>query len=312
MGKDDRIHQLLEELLSSDRSPEQICADDPDLLLEVRRRWKQCQQLESDLGVIFPSSAESKASSTRQRLLSRPVTELPEIDGYRVDSLLGRGGMGVVYKAFHLRLHRIVAIKMLLAGVYASRGEAARFLREARAIAGLRHPHVVQVYDVGECSGQLFYTMEWIEGGSLADRLKGVPQPSKWVADTVILLAEAVETAHRAGIIHRDLKPANVLLNHDGSPKVSDFGLARTLNVDDMLSRTGGRIGTPSYMAPEQVNGTADSVGPAADVYGLGAILYEMLTGRPPFRGESQAETERQLLATDPAAPIAIECPRAA
>ena len=303
MGKDDRVHELLEELFSANRSPEEVCANDPELLDEVKRRWEECQQLQNDLGTLFPSADETKSSRSSGRRLAEPIDKLPEIDNYRIDGLLGRGGMGLVYKAFHLRLHRAVAIKMLLSGVYASRGEAARFLREARAIARLRHPHVVQVYDVGECGGQLFYAMEWVEGGSLADRLKGIPQPSKWAAEMTVLLADAVEAAHRAEIIHRDLKPANVLLTKDGSPKVSDFGLARRLDGDDMLTAAGGRIGTPSYMAPEQVSGSENSIGPAADVYGLGAILYEMLTGRPPFRGESIAETERQLLDTDPAVP---------
>ncbi len=217
--------------------------------------------------------------------------------------MLGVGGMGVVFRARHLGLNRVVALKMALAGGYARPGERACLQREARAVAALRHPNVVQVYDVGDSGGRPYFTMEYVEGGSLAQKLAGTPLPAGEAGGLVAALATAVEAAHRAGVVHRDLKPANVLLTSDGVPKVSDFGLARRLAGEAGLSRTGIAVGTPSYMAPEQAQGKADAAGPAADVYALGAILYEVLTGRPPFRAETAAETIRQVLDQDPVPP---------
>ena len=303
MYEDARVVELLEEALESDSTPEQVCSDDPELLPEVRRRWEECRRMEVALEALFPSSVPK---SNGDGGLTRPWAELPDVPGHEVQAVLGRGGVGVVYKAKHIRLGRPVAIKMLLSGAYASRTELARFLQEARAVAALRHPHVVQVYDVGECDGLPFYTMEFLEGGSLAERLGGHPQPARRAAAMLVTLADAVHAAHQSGVIHRDLKPGNVLLTADGSPKVSDFGLARPIEAaseDDALTIGGGRIGTPSYMAPEQASGRHGAVGPATDVYALGAILYEMLTGRPPFRGESAADTERQLLSEEPVRP---------
>jgi tetratricopeptide (TPR) repeat protein/tRNA A-37 threonylcarbamoyl transferase component Bud32 len=211
--------------------------------------------------------------------------------------------MGVVYKARQVRLNRPVALKMLLAGAYAAAQERARFQREAEAVAGLRHPNIVQVYDVGDHEGWPYFTMEFVEGGSLARALAGAPQPARQAAALLATLAEAVQVAHRGGIVHRDLKPANILLTADGTPKVADFGLARHFDGKPGLTLSDIRMGTPSYMAPEQMIGKAGTIGPAADIYALGAILYEMLTGRPPFRGETASETERQVIAEEPVPP---------
>ena len=172
---------------------------------------------------------------------------------------------------------------MLIAGAYAGPHERARFQREAEAVAGLRHANIVQVYDVGDHEGWPYFTMELLEGGSLAQALAGTPQPARQAAALLATLAEAVQVAHQAGIVHRDLKPANILLTADGTPKVADFGLARHFDGEPALTLSGARIGTPSYMAPEQVIGKAGTIGPAADIYALGALLYEMLTGRPPW-----------------------------
>jgi serine/threonine-protein kinase len=245
-----------------------------------------------------------------------------------VQGVLGRGGMGVVYKAWHRRLNRAVALKMLLAGPYARPEELERFLREAEAVAGLRHANVVQVYDVGDLDGRPYFTMEYVEGGSLARKLAGTPQPADQAASLVATLAEAIQVAHQSGIVHRDLKPANILLqrkseirnskseteqNHPGSdfgfrisdfePKVTDFGLARRLEGGGGLTLSGVPVGTPSYMAPEQGRGNGAAIGPATDVYALGAILYELLTGRPPFRAATAAATLQQVLAEDPVPP---------
>jgi serine/threonine-protein kinase len=192
---------------------------------------------------------------------------------------------------------------MALAGSYAGPHERERFRREAEAVAALRHPNVVQVYDVGEAAGRPYFTMEFLEGGSLAHQLTGTPQPARQAAQLVATLAGAVQAAHQSGVVHRDLKPGNVLLTADGAPRISDFGLARRLDTAGGLSWTGTPLGTPSYMAPEQALGQAHAVGPAADVYALGAILYELLTGRPPFRAATAAETLRQVVAQDPVPP---------
>ena len=228
---------------------------------------------------------------------------MPRIPGYDVEALLGRGGMGIVYKARHRSLNRPVALKMLIAGAYAGPPERARFQREAEAVASLRHANIVAVHDLGDHEGCPYFTMELLEGGSLAQALAGSPQPARQATAILITLAEAVHVAHRAGIVHRDLKPANILLTAEGTPKVADFGLARHFEGETALTLSGTRMGTPSYMAPEQVSEKAATIGPAADIYALGALLYEMLTGRPPFRGETAAETERQVIHEEPVSP---------
>ena len=173
-------------------------------------------------------------------------------------------------------------------------------------MASLRHPNVVQVYDVGDHEGWPYFTMELLEGGTLAQALSGTPHPSRHAAELLTTLAEAMQAAHQGGIVHRDLKPANILLAADSTPKIADFGVARHFDQEAALTLSGARIGTPSYMAPEQVIGKAGTIGPAADIYALGALLYEMLTGRPPFRAETARETERQVIGDEPVPPAQL------
>ena len=211
--------------------------------------------------------------------------------------------MGVVYKANHQGLKRLVALKMIRSGGQARADLVARFRTEAEAVARIRHPNILQIYDIGEANGLPFVALELLEGGSLGDRLAGAPQPARQAAELVMMLARAVHVAHEAGIVHRDLKPSNVLYAFDGIPKITDFGLAKRIDSDDGHTESGQVMGSPSYMAPEQAKGHSRNVGPAADVYALGAILYEMLTGRPPFKGETPIETIRQVIDDDPVAP---------
>jgi tetratricopeptide (TPR) repeat protein len=229
---------------------------------------------------------------------------LPRIPGYEILAEVGRGGMGIVYKAHHLALNRVVALKMLRTGSNASTEEVMRFLNEAEAVARLHHPNIVQVHDVSRHERQPYFTMEFVEGGSLARDLAGIPQPARQAAALVEALARAVAVAHQHGVIHRDLKPSNVLLS--GSPlvpKISDFGLAKRVEVGSGLTESGTTMGTPSYMAPEQAGGKTRLIGAASDIYGLGAILYECLTGRPPFRAETSVQTVMQVIAEEPLPP---------
>jgi serine/threonine-protein kinase len=291
---------LLEEMLDSGKTPEEMCRDCPELLPEVQRRWQKFRLIDAQVGGLFPEPGPPAETC--------PITPglpagSPQVPGYEVEAVLGQGGMGVVYRARQSALGRPVAIKMLLAGPFASSQELGRFRRETAALACLRHPNIVQVYDAGDAEGRPYFAMELVEGGSLAQKLARTPQPVRAAAALVSTLAGAVEVAHKSGIVHRDLKPANILLTADGTPKVSDFGLARRLGGEDGLTRTGAALGTPSYMAPEQASGQAGAIGPAVDVYALGAILYELLTGRPPFRAETAAETLRQVIDQAPVPP---------
>jgi serine/threonine-protein kinase len=297
-----RVEQLLEEILISGRTPEDVAADAPELLEELRERWEHLRRIEAQLQTLFPPSDQVPTVQPAEPGGAQPLANIP---GYDITEVLGRGGMGIVYRGIHRKLERAVAIKMLLADRYATPRESVSLSREAQAIAALRHPNIVQVHDVGEVDGCPYFTMEYVDGGTLAQKLAGAPMPAAAAAEMIVTLARAVDAAHRKGIVHRDLKPANVLLTADGMAKVSDFGLALRVEGNSPLSLTqsGARIGTPSYMAPEQALGKRDSMGPSADIYSLGAILYEMLTGRPPFKADSPAETERQLLAQDPVAP---------
>jgi len=222
------------------------------------------------------------------------------ITGYEILGILGRGGMGVVYKARQLGLNRIVALKMILAGNQATAEDIARFQIEAQAVAQLQHPNIVAIYEIGQQDGYPFFSLEYCEGGSLQQRLDGTPMPPREAAALVESLARGMDYAHKRQIIHRDLKPANILFAADGTPKITDFGLAKRLNEDQGQTATEAILGTPTYMAPEQAQGKTRQVGPAADIYALGAILYDALSGRPPFRGTTALDTLQMVQTAEP------------
>jgi serine/threonine protein kinase len=233
--------------------------------------------------------------------------ELPVVPGYELLGELGRGGMGVVYRARQVSLKRLVALKLIRDGALAGPQQRARFRIEAEAAARMRHANIVAIYEVGEEQGRPFFAMELVEGPSLEKHLAGQPQPAPQAAELVRTLALAVAHAHAQNVVHRDLKPSNILLSADGVPKVTDFGLAKRLDSQSTgWTQEGAILGTASYMAPEQAAGRPREIGPATDVYALGAILYELLTGRPPFRADSLQQTIDQVLHDEPAPPARL------
>jgi len=234
-----------------------------------------------------------------------PLFPIPsrQIGGYQIIGELARGGVGIVFRARQAGLQREVALKLLIAGQLADTRTRLRFQQEAEAAAKLRHPHIVTVHEVGEHEGQPFIAMELVDGGTLADLVREQPLPALRAAELVLKLALAVEHAHQAGILHRDLKPSNILLDAFAQPRITDFGLARVLASDTRVTLTGQTLGSPSYMAPEQATGDANAIGPAADLYALGAILYQLATTRPPFQGDSAHAVLRRVENEDPVPP---------
>lgn len=224
---------------------------------------------------------------------------IEHIGDYELQELLGRGGMGLVYKARQISLNRIVALKMILSGKMASRDELERFYSEARAVARLRHPNIVAVHDFREDDGHHYFSMEYVQGCTLDEVAQRETLSEKQIARYINLIAEAVEYAHQNGVLHRDLKPANVLVDLDDQPHVTDFGLAKHLEEDSGLTSQGTILGTPSYMSPEQAAGLNSETGTTSDVYSLGAILYFLLTGKPPFRGKNAVETVSLVINTE-------------
>ncbi len=255
-------------------------------------------------GSPAPADAPTEAPPGRGPHPRPDLGPVPVVPGYERLELLGRGGMGVVYRAWQVRPGRLVALKMISPLAFSDPEElVARFLTEAEAVGRLKHPHIVPIYEMGDCDGRLYYSMEYVEGGSLEQKLTGPPWPLRAAAELLVPLAGAVHAVHEQGIIHRDLKPANVLLTRDGSPKVTDFGLAKLLSGAKVQTQSDAMLGTPSFMAPEQACGRSREATAATDVYALGAILYTLLTGRPPFLGETGMEVLTQIVADDPVPP---------
>jgi serine/threonine protein kinase len=250
---------------------------------------------------VDPSPSDTEPDVGRET--SKGPSAIPSYDMLEE---IGSGGMGVVYKARQRGLNRLVALKMIRGRDRVRPDQLARIRIEAEAVARLRHPNIVHIYEIGEVDGLPFLSLELLEGGTLEDRLAGDPQPSTSAAELMVTLARAIQVAHDARIIHRDLKPSNILFDSDGIPKITDFGLAKRLESDRRQTESGQIMGTPCYMAPEQAMGHTRDVGPAADIYSLGAILYEMLTGRPPFKGETPMETVRQVVHDDVVPPTRL------
>jgi serine/threonine-protein kinase len=310
-------------------TPEELCREHPHLLAEVREAIRELEagkrlfdlpdaidtpRALSDPEVEVGPQAPPLPAARRGGSPGGPTS--PVVPGYEVLEELGRGAMGVVYKARQVKANRLVALKMVLAGALAGDSDRARFRTDAEAVARMQHPHIVQIFEVGEHQGVLFFSMELCTGGTLKRRLAGGSRPHPEAAPLVETLARAIHYVHERGVIHRDLKPGNVLLAGGPDtpvgrcvPKVADFGLAKRLDVPGE-TQSGAVMGTPCYMAPEQAQGTA--VGPAADIYSLGAILYELLTGRPPFKAASVLDTLEQVRSQEPVPPRQLrrEVPR--
>lgn len=278
------------------------------LEVEVHRRSKVGESVtREELWERFPQDGplvdQVFSQSTESTSLSQIPAVLPNLKGYELLGVLGKGGMGVVYKARDEKLKRLVAIKMIRAGAHAGADELARFRKEGEAIAKLEHPNIVQVYELEEHDGQPFIAMEFVTGGSLNQKINGTPLPPRDAGLLVGILAQAIQAAHDRGVIHRDLKPANVLLTSKGIPKITDFGLAKILEDKSSPTQSGDVFGTPGYSSPEQAGGRSAEIGPATDIYSLGAIFYELLTGRAPFNAATPLETLRLVIDTELVAP---------
>ena len=243
-----------------------------------------------------------------------PEHQFPRQFGeYELLEEIARGGMGIVYRARQISLNRLVAVKLLLSGPLASSTDLQRFRAEAEAAANLQHPNIVAIHQVGEHAGQQFFSMDYIEGPCLSELVREHPLPAPRAAAYVKVLAEAIQYAHQRGVLHRDLKPSNVLIDHAGQPRIIDFGLAKRLNSDpqlstlnDQLTLTGQLLGSPNFIPPEQAAGKRDAIGRHSDIYSLGAILYHLLTSRPPFVAATAHETVHQVLNTEPASPRSL------
>jgi WD40 repeat protein len=317
-----RLDEVLAEYMQAVESGhgpgrDELLARHPDLAPELRAFFTDQDGFDHLVGPVRATS--SSAPGRPPMLLPTLVpggrdagaqAQAPPFGDYRLLEVIGRGGMGVVYKALQVSLNRVVALKMIAAGQLASAAEVGRFRKEAEAAAGLDHPHIVPIYEVGEHDGWHYYTMKLVEGGSLDRHLSHFREGTR-AARLLAAVARAVHYAHQHGTLHRDLKPANVLLDSEGQPHVTDFGLAKRVNGGAGLTRSGAIVGTPSYMAPEQASG-ARRLTTAVDVYALGAILYELLTGRSPFRAETPLALLQQVVERDPLRPRAVnpQCPR--
>jgi len=310
--RDERLARLLGELAERARcgQPHDIAglaAQHPDLGDELRSLWAAAQ-----------FAAEFAGGGSRSPSAGRPGRPAPVISGltgrtfgdFELFEELGRGGMGVVYKAWQKSLERLVALKMILRGEHATPADLARFQVEAHAAAHLEHPNIVPVYAAGEHDGQAYFSMKYVEGETLMEVLSRGPMRPRDAAGLLAAISRAVDFAHQGGILHRDIKPSNILIDATGQPHVTDFGLAKRVQTEGedaaALTQSGAIVGTPAYMAPEQVTNRRGKLGPASDVYSLGVILYEMITGRPPFQAPTPVDTLLMVLDQDPIRPAML------
>ena len=246
------------------------------------------------------ASADNKSDEPLEPTIARMLKDFGD---YELLEEVGRGGQGVVFRARQKSLNRIVALKVIKLGEWASRAHVKRFRREAEAAAGLEHPGIVPIHEVGERDGSCYFSMKFVEGGQLDAVVRQAPLSIRQAVELIAKVARTVHYAHEHGILHRDLKPGNILLDPKGEPHLTDFGLARLVESESSVTQTLDVLGTPSYMAPEQALGNNAAVSNTTDVYGLGAVLYQLLTGQPPFAGGATYETIKLLLDTEPRPP---------
>lgn len=297
-----QLAEILDRLTDShaDERPtlEQLIAEHPHLAEELRELWGTVMVVEA-----VAQRSHANGAAEQETLPLAQATPPNSLGDFSLLEEIGRGGMGVVYRARQKSLDREVALKLILRGSQASSADQARFQAEVAAAAQLEHPHIVPIYELGADQGWQYFGMKLIEGETLSQRISRGPVPDREAARLVMTLARAIQYAHERGVIHRDLKPANILMDRQDVPHVTDFGLAKRVSGSVSLTQTGAILGTPSYMAPEQASGGRGEVGPLCDVYSLGAILYALLTGRPPFQGPSPVDTMLMVLEQDPLPP---------
>lgn len=297
----DQLDEILANYVLSEEAGEPVSPDDllkqhPELADKLREFFADREQFKRLASPLSPEAARRNDLPARVRYFG----------DYELLEEVAQGGMGVVYKARQTSLNRIVAVKMILAGHLATDADVQRFTEEAETAASLKHKAIVPIHEVGQQKGQHYFSMDFIEGRNLAETIRtDTPGPIE-AAQIVKAIAEAVDYAHGEGVVHRDIKPSNILIDALGQVRITDFGLALRVEGDTELTRTGQVLGTPSYMPPEQALGKRDLVGPASDIYALGAILYELLTGRPPFRGETAVETIQQVIDSTPVSPMQL------
>jgi WD40 repeat protein/tRNA A-37 threonylcarbamoyl transferase component Bud32 len=305
-------HALARELVAIEMELRRKAGEEPSLaqyakysseewLLGLRSRGESANVGSNDATLDVPGTVPTAGEAMDQK--DSPQKVLKYFGDYELMDVIAQGGMGIVYKARQMNLNRIVALKMILSGEFASKEEVERFYSEAKAAALLDHPGIVPIYEVGEHEGKQFFSMTHVEGVSLASKLNDGPLEPIQAARIILEVAQAVHYAHEQGVIHRDLKPSNILLDLKGRPRITDFGLAKRLTEDKGMTVSGQVLGTPSYMPPEQAAGQINTIGPASDVYALGAVLYSLTTGRPPFQSASSIETLRQVVEKEPVSP---------
>lgn len=319
LSENARLAALVDELLAKVRTGEVVdierkAAEHPEFAADLKDLWAVAALAEEFGSSAAVAPPPNLPLGERQPRGLRPPSRLTQaLDDYECFEELGRGGMGVVYRARQKSLDRVVALKIAIAGSAASRSDLARFRSEAETAAQLNHPNIVPVYDVGEHDGVPFFTMRFVPGTTLAQRAADGPLPSRMAAGILAPVARAIAKAHQVGVLHRDLKPSNILIDTEGRPYVSDFGLAKRLVAEPLgqartqpfhqLTQAGAIIGTPGFMSPEQAAGSSGTIGVGTDIYSLGAILYAMLTGRPPFQAASPVDTVLMILEQDPISP---------